>query len=92
MKATIIDDSFGLRDDPELLNMSAVYVIIAEVPENWFKNKGSSVRPWLPAETVGVVAPPSRFRGCFEALVEIFELTGDQEFHFLKMFFIFSEF
>lgn len=38
MKATIIDDSFGLRDEPELLNMSAVYVITAEVPENWFKN------------------------------------------------------
>ena len=38
MKATIIDDSFGVIDDPELLKMSAVYVIIANEPENWFKN------------------------------------------------------
>lgn len=34
----MIDDTLGLKLEPELLKMSAVYVMIAKAPENWFRN------------------------------------------------------
>ena len=34
----MIDDSLGLRFEPEFIKISAVYVIIASVPENWLRN------------------------------------------------------